>query len=149
MSSFCSLFSFLMHLSFLLCFDEYAVPYSLFYRKRPSELLSFAVIDFSSTGRAKDYLSVLFKVMQSHGMPLPCNVNLTRALERVYFTQRESREPCFPDTPGGVSLFCSQWCKMISCIHLTWLYLFFFFSRRRLPLLNSPSKRRKTFFGMT
>lgn len=70
---------------------------------RPSELQSFAVIDFSTSGRAKDYLNVLFMVMQSHGMPLPYNVNLSRALEKVYYSTRESREPCYPDSPDGVS----------------------------------------------
>jgi len=62
-----------------------------FHFVRPSELLSFAVIDFSASGRAKDYLNVLFKVMQSHGMHLPNNVNLSRALGFQGFP-RESEE---------------------------------------------------------
>lgn len=79
-----------------------------FHFVRPSELLSFAVIDFSASGRAKDYLNVLFKVMQSHGMHLPNNVNLSRALETVYFSTRECREPCYTDSPDGVSRLFSQ-----------------------------------------
>ncbi len=82
-----------------------------FHFVRPSELLSFAVIDFSTSGRAKEYLNVLFKVMQSHGMPLPSNVNLSRALETVYFSIQECREPCYTDSPDGVSLIFSQPCE--------------------------------------
>jgi len=68
---------------------------------KPSELSSFAVIDFSRDGRAKDYIVNLFNVMQRHGMALPCNVHPSRALDKVYFSPRENREPCFPDTQAG------------------------------------------------
>lgn len=88
--------------------------------ERPSELLSFAVIDFSTSGRAKDYLNVLFKVMQSHGMPLPYNVSLLRALEKVYYSTREIREPCYPDTPDGVSRPFSQRCKSKLLFFFSW-----------------------------